>query len=122
MSEHPMDRAAQYGVNLWDTYSTDDLRQLQEGVDHSLRVPWADPRLKRIIRLRLIGCSWEYPFWDVSYVYGELTDGRRCLVMLPDSRLPRNWRQTLVEWAQRDGVYAKGLGCFDPNVVSTLAG
>ena len=120
--QHPMEYAAERGVDLWDTYSHDELRDLRDSVDHGCTVYWDDLRLKRIVRLRLIGCNKEYPWWDVSYVYGELKDGTRCLVLLPVNRLRRNWRGHLVELAKKENVYAKGLGCFDSDVISTLGG
>lgn len=122
MSEHPMDQAARYGVNLWDVNSVEATTELRESVDHSIVVDWNDPDLVKVLRLRLIGCSYEYPFWDVSYCYGELRDGTRVRVNLPEWHLNRNWRRHLVELAKRDHVYAKGLGLLDADVVSTLAG
>jgi hypothetical protein len=121
--EHPMDYAARYGVNLWDTHTVAETAALRESIDRSLVVDWADPRLAKILRLRLIGASREFPFWDVSYVYGELRDGRRVRVTLPVHQLPRyGWQGKLIALAREEGVYAKGLGLFDPDVVSTLAG
>lgn len=122
MTEHPMDQAARYGVNLWDTYTVEETTALRESVDHGHVVDWTDPELKRVIRFRLIGCSYEYPFWDVSYAYGELRDGTRVRVAFPFGQLKREWKRDLIEQAKRDRVYAKGLGLLDPNVVSTLAG
>jgi hypothetical protein len=38
-----------------------------------------------------------------------------------EGQLPRRgWQKEIVAHAQRDGVYAKGLGILDPLVVSTL--
>jgi hypothetical protein len=76
-------------------------------------VYWTDPDLKRITRLRLLSDR-DFPFWDVSYCYGEMKDGRQVSVSLPFAQLPkRSYKTTIVQHAQREGVYAKGLGIFD---------
>lgn len=94
------------------------LDQLAE--DGHLSVAWNDPALAKITRLRLLS-DWDFPFWDVSYCYGVLRDGRSCRVQLPFHQLRKaKWKTELVEWATRDGVYAKGLGLFDPDTISTL--
>ena len=83
-------------------------------------VDWADPGLARIVRLRLLGEA-GYPAWDVSYCMGVMSDGRRCMVSLPFSRLPRRrWKAAICEYAKADGVFAKGLGVFDQGCVSRL--
>jgi hypothetical protein len=84
--------------------------------DGKTRVDWTEPGLK-ITRLRLLGDP-GYPFLDVSYCYGEL-DGKTVKVELPFSQLPkRRYKSAIVEFAKKDGVYAKGLGVFD--ALSTL--
>lgn len=82
-------------------------------VDRSLRVDWADPRLHRITRLRLLTDP-GFPAWDVSYCHGILKDGTEVTVLLPFSQLPRRNRNgAILAHAKRDGVYAKGIGVFD---------
>ena len=80
------------------------------------RVDWSTPGL-RVTRLRLLsdpGLGW----WDVSYCHGML-NGRHVDVILPFSQLPkRGWKRAIVQYAQRDGVYAHGLGVLSN--VSTL--
>lgn len=121
--EDPIDRARRYGVQVHDPLSVDETREMRESVDHGRRVPWTHPDLAKVIRFRLVGASWEFPFWDVSYCYGEMKDGSRVLVALPFHQLPRfGWKKSLVEWAIRDGVHAKRLGMLDESVFSTLAG
>jgi len=116
-------RAQAYGVRMEETLSTDEITSLRESVDHSSRVRWTDPNLRRVLRLRLVGYNhWEYPSWDVSYCYGELADGTRCLVDLPFHRLGGNWKANIVAEAIEDGVFAKGLGLLDESVVSRLWG
>lgn len=121
--EYPADKAARYGVNVHDTHTVGETNALRESVDHSVTVFWSHPDLVKILRFRLIGASWEFPFWDVSYCYGELKDGSRVLVGLPFRQLPRfGWKKKIVEYAIEDKVHAKNLGMFDPDVLSTLAG
>lgn len=121
--EYPADKAARYGVHVHDTLTLGETKALRESVDHGRRVSWTHPDLAKIIRFRLIGASYEYPYWDVSYVYGEMKDGSRVLVVLPFHRLPRfGWKRKVVEYALEARVHAKRLGMFDDNVVSTVAG
>lgn len=84
-------------------------------------VYWADPKLAKVTRLRLLSDP-GFPFWDVSYCYGELKDGSAVRVSLPFHQLPKGKGKVnaaLIDWAKRDGVYAKRLGLFD-GVISTL--
>ena len=79
-------------------------------------VHWTHPGL-RIDRLRLLSDR-GHPEWDVSYCHGFIGD-EPVRVTLPFDRLPkRQWSRAIVEHAQRDGVFAKGLGIFD--AISTL--
>ena len=118
--------AAAYGLQVDETMSFDEIKALQDSVDHSdeKAVSWADPNLKRILRFRIVGFHpYDSPWWDVSYCYGELKDGSRVMVRLPFHQLRgRFWQNEVIEYAKRDKVYAKGLGFFDPSVYSTLAG
>jgi hypothetical protein len=84
-------------------------------------VDWADKRLAKIERLRLVSDP-GFPFWDVSYCYGRLKTGGKVSVQVPFSgpaMLPkRALQKTILFWAKKEGVYAKGLGIF--NAISTL--
>lgn len=83
-------------------------------------VDWDDPQLEKIIRFRLVS-DIEFPFWDVSYCMGRLRDGTKVEVRLPFSQLPkRGWKKAVVEHAEKDKVFAKKLGFFNPGVVSAL--
>lgn len=94
------------------------LDQLAE--DGHLRISWDDPQLAKVTRLRLLTDP-GFPFWDVSYCYGVLKDGRSCRVDLPFSQLPKRGRgKFIVDHARAAGVYAAGLGLFDPTVVSEV--
>lgn len=80
------------------------------------QVEWTAKGL-RITRLRLLSDP-GFPFWDVSYCWGML-DGEKVRVSLPFFQLPkRGLSRAIVQYAQRDGVYAKGIGILD--AVSTL--
>lgn len=81
-------------------------------------VDWSEPHL-RVVRLRLLSDP-GFPVWDVSYCHGRLAStGELVHVELPFSQLPkRGWRWAIVLHAQRDGIYARGLGILDN--VSTL--
>lgn len=79
-----------------------------------------DPKLTKVTRLRLLSDP-GFPFWDVSYCYGELKDGSAVRVSLPFHQLPKGKGRlngAIIEAAKADGVYAKRLGIFD--VISTL--
>lgn len=117
-----IDRARSYGVRMEESLDSAGIKELSDSVDHSETVYWNDPELKRVLRLRLIGCSREYPFWDVSYCYGELKNGTRVRVNLPVHQISQKWKAHLIEMAKQDGVFAKGLGILDEDVVSRLYG
>jgi hypothetical protein len=109
-----------------DLYGTHETNGLEPGVQQELldsldgEVYWSDPRLKKIFRLRLL-TDRDFPYFDVSYCYGTLDDGTNVRVSLPFHQLTKaKWKTEIVEWATRDGVFAKGLGIFDPATVSTL--
>lgn len=80
---------------------------------------WTEKGLK-IVRLRLLTDP-GFPFYDVSYCYGRTAAGALVRVRLPFYQLRKaTWKSEIVKHAQRDRVYAKGLGIFDDGVVSTL--
>lgn len=82
-------------------------------------VPWTEPGLK-VVRLRLLSDP-GFPQWDVSYCHGVLRSGEPVDVTLPFSSLVKPQRHPrraslaaqIVEYAQRDGIYAKHLGILD---------
>lgn len=88
--------------------------------------PWTDevhitdPGLDRIVRFRLLGDP-GFPYLDVSYIYGVMKDGTKVRVYDPGWTIrARRVKASIVEGAKADGVYAKGLGLLDPNVLSIL--
>lgn len=104
-----------YGVN-----ETNGLINGQDyhKVDRSEKVDWADGRLAKITRFRLLSDP-GMTFWDVSYCHGILKDGTNVTVCLPFFQLNKwKFKKEIVEYAKRDNVYAKGIGIFD--ALSTL--
>lgn len=79
-------------------------------------VSWKTPGVK-VTRLRLLSDP-GYPYWDVSYVHGEL-NGKPVIVDVPFSQLSkRGMSREIVEYAKKDGVFARGIGILD--AISTL--
>lgn len=51
---------------------------------------------------------------DVSYVHGEIHGVRFNVQLALDLLVPMNrLKGSLIDWAKREGVYAKGLGLLD---------
>lgn len=52
---------------------------------------------------------------DISYIHATLADGRMVQVQNHlDNLTPlRNLKGEMIKWAQREGVFAKGLGLLD---------
>ncbi len=117
------DRNARYGVQETGNIAefTEDFgRWLREDLSDET-VALDDPSLVKITRLRLIGASREYPFWDLSYCYGQLADGTNVRVELGEHRFGRySYKRELVELAKRAGRFGKGMGLLDN--ISTLNG
>lgn len=102
--------------DVGETNGLVDAAAYHRAAGHRRSVEWSVPGLK-ITRLRLLSDP-GFPMWDVSYCHGEI-DGEPVSVSLPFSQLPkRGWKREIVNHANRDGVYARGLGIFDN--ISTL--
>jgi hypothetical protein len=83
-------------------------------------VDWNDEDLDKIVRLRLLSDP-GYPVWDVSYCWGRLKDGTPVRVELPFDQLSKGRvKAEIIAHAKAEGVYAKGLGLFDPDTISKL--
>ena len=112
--------AQRYGTQetnpLWTSEATHENVDYDEG-----DVPLSDPRLVRIVRLRLFREA-GYPYLDISYCYGQLADGRYVRVDLEGrSRLPRyGTKRELIALARDAGRFAKGLGLLDETNWSIL--
>jgi hypothetical protein len=121
---HIMDthnRAASYGVAQTNPLSEADLRA-RDAIDYARPVGLGHADLVKITRLRLLTDA-GYPWWDVSYCYGELRDGTPVLVNLPDMQLRKGrggYRAHLVEMCKAVGKYGKALGLFDSGTISTM--
>jgi hypothetical protein len=115
------DRNARYGVQETNGIAefTDDFGAFLDTLDGTVEL--SDPELVKITRLRLIGASREYPYWDLSYCYGQLADGTNVRVYLGEHRFGRyTYKRELVALAKAAGRYGKGMGLLDN--ISTLAG
>lgn len=113
-------------MHLVDRPAIGELNGLPEGSGNSYHAQWADARTVdwtephlRVVRLRLLSDP-GFPAWDVSYCHGVLAStGEHVRVELPFSQLPkRGFRKAIVDYAKRDGLYARGLGVLDN--ISTL--
>jgi len=81
-------------------------------------VLWTEPGI-RVTRLRLVSDP-GFPDWDVSYCHGTWR-GQEVNVCLPFSQLPKgNIKGFILDWARREGVYAKGIGILDDAIISKL--
>lgn len=104
-----------------DLYGAQETNGIEPGyhdVPIVATLDWTSPDLVRITRLRLLSDP-GFPLWDVSYCHGINRAGERVIVGLPFDQLPRRtMRASIVEWAKREKVYAKGLGIFE--AISTL--
>jgi hypothetical protein len=115
-------RAAQdYGVREDQPIWMADYDHRQVDYDEGL-VHLSDPRLVQVDRIRLLtdpGC----PFYDISYVWGTLKDGRHVRVDLGTHQLHKGapgLKSQLVDLAREAGVFAKGLGMLDFDTISIL--
>lgn len=98
-------------VNHYGVYETNPITEADKSHSPTRTVYWDEPGLY-ITRFRIISDP-GFPFWDVSYCNGTL-NGEDVDVQLPFSQLPkRNMVRTIIAYAKRDGVYAKGLGILD---------
>lgn len=113
------DRAASYGAQQTNPLSEADLRA-RDAIDYGKPVQLSDPNLVKITRLRLLTDA-GFPWWDISYCYGELRDGTPVLVAMPVGQLRKSrggYKAHLVELCKEAGKYGKALGIFE--AVSTL--
>ena len=98
-----------------------DAAYTSDEVDYSAgQIALSDPRLGRVDRIRLLtepGC----PFFDLSYAWGTLKDGRHVQVNLGEYSFPRKGlKGELIRLAREAGRYAKGLGMLDDHTLSIL--
>lgn len=90
-----------------------DAQAAHDAVDRSETVALHDPRLVRIVRLRLLTDP-GFPFFDLSYCYGRLNDGRVVTVDLPHYQFAkRGLNRDLYAMCVKAGVNGKQLGIYD---------
>lgn len=117
--EDSMVERGPYGVEQSNPI-TDEIRATREAIDHANPVALDDPQLARITRLRLVTDP-GFPYYDLSYCYGELKDGTPVYVRLPWHQFNKKYlKRDLVRMCKSAGVYAKGLGLLDPANISVL--
>lgn len=69
------------------------------------------PDLVRITRLRLISDP-GYPWWDLSYCYGELRDGTEVRVQLDRYEFSKRFlKRELVQMCKDAGVFLRDITC-----------
>src|SRR4051794_9789858 len=109
-----MNDYARYGVR--EDNNIADAAYTAKDVDYSEgNVPLSDPDLVRVDRIRLL-TDRDCPFYDLSYCWGTLRDGRHVRVDLGKSQFARSRggqgksiKQQLVECARAAGRHAHGL-------------
>ena len=113
-ADGPLDPSQTYGVN-----ETNPMPAGYHDEEPNSWVEWNDARLEKVIRLRLLSDP-GFPVWDVSYCHGRLDDGTKVGVILPFDQLSKrkSLKAQIIRYAQKDRVYAKGLGILD--AISTL--
>lgn len=112
-----MQRNADYGY-LESNPINDAVKAHREAADEIVELD--DPRLARIVRLRLVSDP-GFPLWDLSYCYGTLKDGTHARVQIDELHISRRApKKDLIAIAKREGVFAKGLGLLDENNWSIL--
>jgi hypothetical protein len=117
------DRNTRYGVRETGNIAefTDDLGRWPREELSDRTVTLDDPELVTITRLRLIGACSEYPYWDLSNCFGQLTDGTNVRVDLGVRQFGRySYKRELVTLAKRAGRFGKDMGLLDN--ISTLEG
>lgn len=117
-ADRSMDLAVRYGVNetnpIWASEAN------HENVDFDIYVTLGSPEVKRVVRLRLL-TEPGYPYYDISYCYVQLKDGRYARLSNTPGMLPRKaLKKALIDWAREEGAYAKGLGLLDESNWSIL--
>lgn len=107
-----------YGVLESNGWTGDEVQSWLDEIDGEVDLD--DPRLAKIARLRLLSDP-GFPLYDVSYCYGILKDGTKVRVRLPRFQFSkRRLKGELLEMCKEAGVYAKGLGLFEPETISRL--
>lgn len=115
-------KANRFGVQATNVVDPAAWLAFLDSVDHADTRNLRDQDLVRIVRLRLLTDS-GFPWWDISYCYGQLRDGRFVHVNLGHGQLRKangGYKANLIEIFKEAGRFAKGMGVFDDGVISTL--
>lgn len=113
-----MTAAERYGVD--ETNGITDVAAWQDFIAAAGRSWLGDPKLARITRLRLL-TEPGYPYFDISYCYGELKDGTAVRLDGVPMHISRKApKADLIAWAKSEGAFAKGLGLLDESNWSVL--
>jgi len=105
----------------YETNNIADSAVQHEDIDHCRILQLGDPNLARVVRLRLLSDP-GFPFWDISYCYGQAKDGALVRVDLGTSQLRKqNIKGQLIDLCKAAGVYAKGLNLLNDNIISKLS-
>lgn len=115
-------------VELRQTYGVNETNNLEavgishKDTDNSWDGDWTSPELARIIRIRLLGDPGPLQVLDVSYVLGELKDGRQVRVRVPFYQVSkRTYMKDMYKAATEDGINLNKLcGGHLRNVISRL--
>lgn len=117
MSADPYDIAERYDVSYSGELVGPDYHAR---VDHSEELTLAEVKQRggRISRCRILcDSAADGGRADFSYVHATLPDGRIVVVRGWEQHghgMTRwNYRAKLIDWAKREGVYAKGIGLLD---------
>lgn len=107
-----------YGVE--QTNGIEDVTAWQQFIAEAGHTHLGDPQLAKITRLRLL-TEPGYPYFDISYCYGELKNGQAVRIDGAPRHLSRRTpKGDLIAWAKSEGAYAKGLGLLDEGNWSVL--
>lgn len=114
-------RANRYGVQSTNVVDPAAWGEFLDSVKGSCSL--TDPKLVKIVRLRLLTDA-GFPWWDISYCYGQLADGTYVSVSLMGIGQLRKarggYRAHLVEIFREAKRYGRGMGIFDDGVISTM--
>jgi hypothetical protein len=115
------DLARNYG-GAFETNNLATTGLRHEDTDNSETVDLGDPRLVRVLRIRLLSDP-GFPVYDVSYVLGRLDDGRQVHVDLGAHQLgKRTYLSELYTLARDAGVHLNRLcGGHVRDVLSRMA-
>lgn len=96
-----------------DKVWTEEAKALWNG---AREVPWTEPGLK-IVRLALLPPDFPLPYFEVSYCLGMVGKEHVNVINCPIMIDGRTWKTDFYKWGKSAGVFVKGLGIFDEDVI-----